>query len=319
MNCAILGAGLGVIAILGIWVGQSRLRSPMLRASGEPYVKNIHQIWFQGAKNVPERFEPMRAGCSDINSDWNMLLHDEQALRSFCENVDRVDPSINMVDLFDSAEHMHEKIDMGRLAALYKHGGVSLDMDIHCLNEIDNIVATVPRDGLGLCSAPRGPLMSLFHHGQNVASLNNAVWVVPQAESPVLLDVIGTMAAGARANYAEKPSASKYHRIESTWGPRATSIAIAKHGDKNIVMLEGLEEPSFSGEKSSCKASSALCHVHEGSWLDNRLLVSRPASALIERYTKRPFAAELVLAAGLGAAVMMLLCRIGCRRSKQEK
>ncbi len=311
MNSTLLGAAAGVIIVLAIWGCQPTLRKPLPRPSAEPYVKTIHQIWFQGDKHLPDRFQPMRAGCSVTNPDWDMRLHDDAALRSFCAEIDQLDPSIRMTELYDSAENMHEKIDMGRLAALHKYGGVSLDMDMHCLNSIDDIVATVPREGLGVCTAPRGPILNLIHHGKNVASVNNAVWVVPRPESPALLKVIKSLAAGARAEYAAHPTTSKYDRVESTWGPKASSIAIAQHPDENIVLLHGLEEPSFSGELSSCNASSALCHVHEGSWLDNKLKASRPVSMFIESYTQRPLVAELVLGAVLGGVLGACVGRAG--------
>ena len=189
-------------------------------------------------------------------------------------------------------------------------------MDMHCLGGID-VVATVPREGWA-CAA-RGRILNLIHHGKN-GIVNNAVWVVPRPESPALLKVIKSLAAGARAEYAAHPTTSKYDRVESTWGPKASSIAIAQHPDENIVLLHGLEEPSFSGELSSCNASSALCHVHEGSWLDNKLKASRPVSMFIESYTQRPLVAELVLGAVLGGVLGACVGRAGrkLRRKTQR-
>jgi hypothetical protein len=272
-------------------------------------IKIIHQIWFQGADVVPERYTGYRSTCTRANPGWEMKVHDEASLRAACAVVDAADSTIGLVQLFDDSVYMHEKIDAGRMAVLYNEGGISVDMDMLCGPSFETLLRYVAPSSIGLSAMPVGPLASLMHNlfatktsnsnTRPYVPINNATWVLPARRSPALLKLIRHMADAVRR--LDTGGMGKSRRINLTWGPSAVSVAVAEC-DCNVTLFPKLFIEQSAVSAAECTSTTAhVCHVHEFSWIsglsDSFML---PAVSL---YLNHPILVEVGILALVGGTI----------------
>ena len=50
-------------------------------------MKIIHQIWFQGEKNIPEKYKPYIESIKKHNKEFNYILWDDQSLQELAKNI----------------------------------------------------------------------------------------------------------------------------------------------------------------------------------------------------------------------------------------
>ena len=235
---------------------------PVPGAGATNYTQKYHQIWYQG--QPPARYDDMRNSCRLANPGWEGVLHDDASLRKLCAVVDEHDPEIGLAALYESAPTMHERIDMGRLAALFVHGGVSVDMDMFCVAGLDSHMQKVPSGAVGACCCDKGPLASLLRTG-HALSFNNAVLFVPHPHSAVMLQLIRYLAQNARQYHKAHPSADATISIMKTFGPHALTAALLALPRDAVVVLEA-EEQSMGSGADGYVGSAALLHMYEGTW-----------------------------------------------------
>lgn len=96
--------------------------------------KTTHQIWFQGWKNLPEKYTKNVQSLRILNENWDHMTWDEQSLRAECEKF-----SPEALVKFDGFSRMMAKLVFGRYVVLYNYGGISIDCDAECLRPLDKI------------------------------------------------------------------------------------------------------------------------------------------------------------------------------------
>lgn len=306
MSCeVILGAVVGLLFFGFLWVLQPRVRVPSVQFNHNHTVRTIHQIWFQGAHQLPDKFVPYRESCVRVNAGWNHTLHDDAALRKACQEVDAHDPCLGLTVLYDNADTMHERIDMGRMAILWAHGGVSVDMDMMCTLGLDNIMSRVPPSNVGLSVLNIGPIGSTLFSiqrglwGQPALPVNNAVWVVPKPHNPALLNIIRQMAHSASAVYTRHPSMDKTDRVAQTWGPLALTKVVHLF-PSNVTLFPPLLLEKNVSDKSLCdRHKTVLCHINELSWFT----AVDGVRTVIMMYMNNPILFDAAILAGVGALV----------------
>ena len=96
--------------------------------------KNIFQVWFQNCNNVtkPEYIQNMR-NWKLLNPDWNYKCISDTELRNACAQY-----SPECLQVYDSFDIMHLKIDFGRYVTLYLKGGIYVDMDAYAVRSLDS-------------------------------------------------------------------------------------------------------------------------------------------------------------------------------------
>jgi hypothetical protein len=310
----VIGAGTCAVAY-GILSAHSaselKKRLPVPGAAPSSPQLVYHQIWYQG--EPPPRYDDMRASCRLANPEWKVMLHDEAGLRKLCAAVDEQDPTIGIGDLFDQATTMHERIDAGRLAALYAHGGVSVDMDMYCVTALEDAMKKVPDNAIGVCRCDKGPLVALLGIGRSLG-VNNAVFFVPQPQSPALLQLIRILATSTRQHYDDHPKASATARIMNTWGPHAVTRAVLSMPPEAVVVLDAEEQ--FKGEDvGSYTGKAAVLHMNEGTWQKSAAAhnMRRALRPLVRVYAKWTGAVELV-GVSLAGAVVCICVHAALRR-----
>ena len=312
----VIGAGTCAVAY-GILSAHSaaehKKRLPVPGATYSPPQLVYHQIWYQG--EPPPRYDDMRASCRLANPNWEVKLHDEAGLQKLCAAVDEEDPSIGIGELCARATNMHERIDAGRLAALYAHGGVSVDMDMYCVTALEDAMKKVPDNSIGVCRCDKGPLAALLGIGRSMA-VNNAVFFVPQPKSPALLQLIRNLARTARQHYDDHPVASAESRIMNTWGPHAVTRAVLSMPAEAVVVLDA-EEQFKGSDVGNYTGKAALLHMNEGTWQKSATAhaMRRALRPLLRVYAEWTGAVELA-GVCLAGAVLCVCVHAALKRNK---
>ena len=95
--------------------------------------KIIHEIWFQGWNNLPEKYQKNVKSVQNQNPDWQFKTWDNDSLRAAISTIGQ-----DYLNKYDGFKIMHQKIDFGRYAVLYLYGGVSVDTDAYALKSFNN-------------------------------------------------------------------------------------------------------------------------------------------------------------------------------------
>lgn len=95
--------------------------------------KVIHQIWFQGKSSIPPDLIEYHNSWIHYNPDYNVIVWDKTKIESL---IDTCEPWIK--ETYYSYDKMIQKIDFAKYVILYNHGGIYMDMDIKCLQSLNN-------------------------------------------------------------------------------------------------------------------------------------------------------------------------------------
>lgn len=178
-------------------------------------------IWYQGADAAPPSIR--RAFASNARaaraSGWTFDVYDADGLRDAARQC-------GVLEAYDAYDHMHQRIDLGRLCLLYLHGGVSVDADqtfVKPCGRLPLLRSTVPVFSEVACR--RRTLLDRMCH--RVVSLgarravNNAMIMSPE-RSPTMLHIARTVAARPRLRLG-----NSMLEVLSTTGPVSVSHAVS--------------------------------------------------------------------------------------------
>ena len=87
-------------------------------------IKNIYILWFQGFENSPDIIKKCVESWKHYNSDWNIILLDNNNLPNYLELDTYIDISSKNIELCHIS-------DIIRLILLQKYGGVWVATSIH--------------------------------------------------------------------------------------------------------------------------------------------------------------------------------------------
>ena len=99
--------------------------------------KIIHQIWFQGEEHLPHYLMEYHNTWIKLNPDYNVMIWDHIKIENLLEES-LAPHEIWIKDTYYSYNKMIQKIDFAKYIILYKYGGIYMDMDIKCLQSINN-------------------------------------------------------------------------------------------------------------------------------------------------------------------------------------
>jgi mannosyltransferase OCH1-like enzyme len=99
------------------------------------FPRRIHQIWMQGEENIPEYGHESIKSWKDNHPGFDYTVWDENEIEKLLELRFPW-----FVDTWNSFDHMHQKVDTGRMAILYEYGGVAADMDSICKQSLEPLL-----------------------------------------------------------------------------------------------------------------------------------------------------------------------------------
>jgi hypothetical protein len=95
----------------------------------------IHQIWWQGAGAIPQRYLHFRQGWMRHHPGWQFEYWDEQRCRALMR-----ERYADFCEMFDGYRLDIQRIDSIRYFILHAFGGVYLDLDMECRKPIDGLI-----------------------------------------------------------------------------------------------------------------------------------------------------------------------------------
>jgi mannosyltransferase OCH1-like enzyme len=96
--------------------------------------KIFHQTW--KSNHIPEHFKKAMASWKLIHPDWDFILWTDEMNRIFIKDF-----FPDFLLIYDSYPHNIQRVDAVRYFILYKIGGVFVDLDFECLQNIEPLIA----------------------------------------------------------------------------------------------------------------------------------------------------------------------------------
>jgi len=97
--------------------------------------KIIHQMWFQGITNMPEKYITNINGWKHNNPDWKYIFWDEESIIKLLKNKHP-----DFLERFNSLDKDIKKCDAARYFILYEYGGIYADLDTTCHHSVDSLI-----------------------------------------------------------------------------------------------------------------------------------------------------------------------------------
>jgi mannosyltransferase OCH1-like enzyme len=216
-----------------------------------------HQIWFQGWDKLPAKFQVNADALAQLNPDYTHMKWDEKSLRAECL---KVGPEV--AAKFDSFPIMMQKIDLGRYAAVYNYGGVSVDTDMVQLKPI-NVTPGINTASL-MVSTPGFP-MNLMGY------TTNSALIITQPQHKILYELIQTIVANTTTQADYK---FKEQYIADTTGPNMVASVFTKYRGDIVFLDNKYFEPCWSFNPMCIVGPTAIMdHKHEGSWVSSTMKI----------------------------------------------
>lgn len=231
--------------------------------------KIIHQIWFQGEKNIPEHLKVFHQHWIEKNPTFEVKVWDETTIDK--EIAAYSDEEVR--NMYANYRYMIQKIDLAKYIILYKYGGIYIDMDMDCIQGISD--EFLSNNEVILSTLPYNIVESLFFsligHNPTEKIINNAVIMVSPKNDIMLYTI----------EEAKKNKDSVFYHINKTLyvfssvGPICLTFATKKyaktHPEAKVLDNSYFEGCSIVEVYEECKAPSNAIglHLYESAWLSD--------------------------------------------------
>ena len=101
-----------------------------------PY--KIHQIWFQGEENLPEKYKVFQKTWTDQELFEYEIWDETKIIRLLHDQNSRLwdETGVHCKKLYNSYPTMIQKIDFAKYVILYVYGGIYIDMDVFAIRDL---------------------------------------------------------------------------------------------------------------------------------------------------------------------------------------
>lgn len=231
--------------------------------------KIIHQIWFQGKENIPDKYISNIQKIKKNHPKWSYQIWDDKELRKECRKY-----SIECLKKYDSYKHLHQKVDLGRYVLLYNYGGAYIDIDCISLKPLEALPGFKTKKliiSYNPCNYLENMISTL---SLNIKIINNGV-ILSSSKNKYMKKIINGVISTNTCRFPKNKSLC----IQDTTGPlQFTKTVSSFKDDINVLILDcSYFEPCY-GKDPYCKPTknSYIDHKHEASWLDSNLINLMP-------------------------------------------
>ena len=128
----------------------------------------IHQIWFQGIKNIIQPYKNCFIKTIKVleNTSWDHYFWDQNRIESFIKNE-----YPNYWDIYNKCNILVQKLDVARYLILYHYGGCYMDMDMELLKDFNDLLDD--NDEMVISALKQ----SIYNNGILFSSKNNKFWL----------------------------------------------------------------------------------------------------------------------------------------------
>jgi inositol phosphorylceramide mannosyltransferase catalytic subunit len=101
--------------------------------------RTIHQIWYQGADQLPLKYHDFQHSWQEHHPTWTYQLWDQTLIEQLLNNEY---PDLHA--FFHSLPLMIQQIDVAKYLILKKYGGIYVDMDMKCVQCLESLFQQHP-------------------------------------------------------------------------------------------------------------------------------------------------------------------------------
>ena len=132
------------------------------------FPKIIHQIWLQGNKNIPEKYNSNIESINHNNSEFEHKIWDEISI------LEIIHTNPDWTKTYYSLKYLHQKVDYARYIILWLIGGIYVDMDVKSIKSFNDILEKTKEYDLVVSSINVNNINSMIQC-QHSQCLNNGV------------------------------------------------------------------------------------------------------------------------------------------------
>lgn len=233
------------------------------------FPRKLSIVWLQGESEIPKQsFKDNITKWKSLNPDWKVEVIDDSGLRHACKMY-----SDECLNVYDSMDLLHLKVDFGRYVFMYNTSSMYVDMDMYPVKPIESNVLVRNLIGsyesgesehvLGL-SVLNLDLVESFIYNGTTKLVNNAVMLCSN-HNPVIKNLIDTIIKNF--NRKEKYN-STFDKIQKLTGPTFFNKFFNDINFKDIFLFpcETFEPAPASGSYVLSSQTVAV-HIMEMSWV----------------------------------------------------
>ena len=204
--------------------------------------KIIHQIWWQGINQIPDKYRIYKNSWKVKHPNWIIIYWDKNKVISL---VKKHYP--NIIQLLSEYKYMIQKIDVAKYLILYHYGGVYVDMDTICEQSLNNLFNEKEFMNYNfICSQ-----MQIIPF---IKIINNGI-IFSKKKHPLLEILISQLKKHQKQRYYHNQD---YYIMEST-GPIFFHHIISEYKNSNVLILP-------ENYLESDKKGNYITHHHTLSW-----------------------------------------------------
>lgn len=243
--------------------------------------KNIFICWFQGQEHLNTHpkaslFNENLKNWKLLNPEWNIQLVTDNDLKNACKKFSK-----ECLDLYNSFDLIHLKIDLGRYVLLYLYGGMYIDMDMYVLRSLKSSIqfqklidkAIDNKHILGLSSLNLDIQESFMFIGRPQV-VNNAM-MISTKHNPLLFLAIQKIISKSK----KYSTLNAYSKIQQLTGPIFINKFFSKFIDHLLttskfhieIFPHYYFEPSPPKGYSDIREETIAIHKMELSWIPSHI------------------------------------------------
>lgn len=226
--------------------------------------KKIHQIWFQGESELPQKYKNYRNSWVDKNDEYTFMLWDSQSIHDLIHKSG----ICWVTELYNGYTTMIQKIDFAKYLILYVYGGIYIDMDIECYKSL-NTLHILDKHNLVLSKMPHDYLLNFLLVLQSPQLrlsdivINNGIIFCSQGNQ-FMYNVM-------KECYKNRNFKSYNNTLEIfyTTGPMCLTNVYLQNKDSVFILDNKYFENCNINEIDNCELhpDSIGLHIYENSWI----------------------------------------------------
>ena len=227
----------------------------------ENNVKFLHQIWFQGYNNLPNKYKTNVINNKKVCKDCKYFFWDEKKIEKLFKQINNE----KWFNKYKNYKHLHQKIDFAKYVILYYYGGFYVDMDANVIKNPNILFKKFPSYDIYLCYNIGTRLEHYLVAGVK-HQINNGVIIVRNKKNMIMKQLVNTL------TNAKTKSLTKFSQIQNSTGPKIFTIVINKLNTKypnNIKILSNEYFEPCLGDNCKITENTITIHKHDVSWLNN--------------------------------------------------
>ena len=225
--------------------------------------KNIHQIWLQGTP--PEKFKDNIKSLKLNHDQWNYMLWDEQSILELLQkNYDK-----KYVEMWKSYPTLIQKCDSARYFILHAHGGMYVDLDIHFIKSVDNLITNE-------CVLFYANPIDSINHVAPGKILTNSIYYAEQQNKFMNICIQSLFLNKDKFKDEPNPGVVSFHTTAGGFMTKMyvwykSLVRVDVHGHEHFELRKVTERRHDTINSDDIVKASTGVHMSVGDWVDDNI------------------------------------------------